>query len=75
MMKKLNMFKAKALLATKSRPVYEPPRITTYTDDQLLDVLGPAQATLSQCELGPGTFCGGFNNFVIEEEQEDFFRE
>jgi hypothetical protein len=25
-------------------PVYEPPAVTTYTDEQLLEALGPAQA-------------------------------
>jgi hypothetical protein len=27
-----------------SKPVYEPPQVTTYTDAALLEALGPAQA-------------------------------
>lgn len=26
-------------------PTYEPPKITTYTDEELLNALGPAQAS------------------------------
>lgn len=31
-------------------PVYEPPAVTIYTDEQLLEALGPAQAQ----RYGPG---------------------
>lgn len=29
--------------AAERRPTYEPPTVTTYTDDELLEALGPAQ--------------------------------
>jgi len=33
-------------------PAYEPPAVATYTDEQLLDQLGPAQARPSYTQPG-----------------------
>lgn len=41
MIEKLNL---KRLLDRKKLPAYEPPRIVSYSDEELLNVLGPAQA-------------------------------
>jgi hypothetical protein len=32
------------LIAADDLPAYEPPAVVTYTDEQLLEALGPAQA-------------------------------
>ena len=31
----------------EQRPVYEPPQVLTYTEEEILDELGPAQALVS----------------------------
>jgi hypothetical protein len=34
------------ILESKELPVYEAPEITTYTDEEILEELGPAQANV-----------------------------
>lgn len=41
---------------TKILPKYEPPRVVTYTEEEILEQIGPAQA----CSPSPGNFVGGF---------------
>ncbi len=41
---------------TKFLPKYEPPRIITYTEEQILEQVGPAQA----CSPDPGNWVDGF---------------
>lgn len=40
----MNFVKSLTQLFPIPKPKYEPPRITTYTDEQLLELLGPVQA-------------------------------
>jgi hypothetical protein len=37
-------------VAGRQLPLYEPPQITTYTDEEILEEMGPAQAG-SPCEI------------------------
>ncbi|MCP4104510.1 MAG: hypothetical protein GY749_03080 [Desulfobacteraceae bacterium] len=41
---------------TKILPKYEPPRIITYTEEEILEQVGPAQA----CSPSPGDWADGF---------------
>lgn len=39
---------------SKDAPVYEPPLITSYTSDQIIEQIGPAQACSPEpCAVGP----------------------
>jgi hypothetical protein len=44
-------------------PAYEVPSVETYTDAELLEALGPAQAQTRSggdpCQVGPNSDCGG----------------
>jgi hypothetical protein len=40
----------------KNLPKYEPPRIITYTEEEILDQIGPAQA----CSPNPSGWVDGF---------------
>jgi hypothetical protein len=62
MIEKLNL---KRLLDRKKLPAYEPPRIVSYSDEELLSVLGPAQAGNSLADTGV------MNMFLFEEEEEE----
>jgi len=39
-------------IAADNLPAYQPPAVITYTDEQLLDQLGPAQARPSYTQPG-----------------------
>ena len=47
-------------METKKLPEYEAPEVTTYTDDEILEELGDAQACISPCNGCCGG-CGGGN--------------
>ena len=36
----------------KKLPQYEAPRVVTYTEEEILEELGPAQAVIYGCETG-----------------------
>jgi hypothetical protein len=54
--KKMNTVRGAETAKTKVAPVYEPPKITTYTEEQILEQIGPAQACSPNVTPGTGAF-------------------